>query len=140
MLSLLPNIITGLLGLGSKLILDKDKQAEFVFKVQEMAHELALKLLETKTYPWVDALVKVAYAGDTIIKGLIRPIVATGLFLWGILNPEDIIKLQQLGDVGQAAAYAVFGALPAWGVDRGLSKVRESKKKEKREELYSPFD
>lgn len=113
--------------LGGKLIQDADKRAEYAFKVQEMVQDFMKVMLQTKTYPWIDGLVKLAYAGEAIVKGLIRPAVATGLFVWGILNPENVAQLQELGAVGDVATAGIFGSLPAWGVDRGLDKRKKKK-------------
>jgi hypothetical protein len=128
MLQVLGAILPGLFNIGDKLIEDKDKKAEFAFKVQEMAYKQMEVLMGTKTYPWIDGLVKLAYAGEVIIKGLFRPIAATGLFLYGLYNPEQMLWLQDnLGVIGDGVVATVFGALPAWGVDRGLDKRKKKK-------------
>ena len=125
MIGLLASILPGMFKLGGKLIEDKDKKAEYAFKVQEMAQSLAFKMLETKTYPWIDGLVKLAYASEAIIKGLFRPVFSCGLFVWGLLNPESIAELQNLDFGGDVAVATIFGAAPAWGVDRGLEKRKK---------------
>lgn len=114
--------------IGGKMIPDADKKVEFAFKLQEMTNDFMKAMLAAKTYPWVDALVKLAYASEAIIKGLFRPVVASGLFIWGLANPEDVAKLQQFGVMGEGAIGVIFGSLPAWGVDRGLEKRRKAKK------------
>ena len=38
--------------------MDKDQKLALIFKVQEMAQEMRLAELQTKTVPWVDALHK----------------------------------------------------------------------------------
>ena len=127
MIQLLAGILPGLFKLGDKLIVDKDKKAEFAFKVQEMSQELAFKLLDTKTYPWVDALVKLAYASERIIKGLFRPLVSGGLLVYALWNPDVLDKLQSMGAVGELAIAAIFGAFPGWMVSRHAEKKRKQK-------------
>lgn len=142
MFELLPQLISGLFGLGGKLIRDKDKAAEFAFKIQEMAHELALKLLETKTYPWIDGLVKLAYASETLVKGLFRPIGGFVLFMYGLNHPDLIEKLMNMGIIGQSAAGGIFGSFPAWIVNRGMEKRRDQKIKAQKatQSAADPFD
>ncbi len=120
--------LLGMIGkIGSKLIVDKDKKIEFAFKTQEVALEYMKAMMNVKTYPWVDALVKLAYASEQIVKGLIRPIGSAILFAWGLYNPDMIKQLHELGPMGDLAITAIFGSLPAWGVDRGLSKRKKKK-------------
>ena len=91
MIGLLTSLVPGLFNLGGKLIQDADKKAEYSFKVLEMSQDLALKMLEVKTYPWIDGLVKLSYAGEQIIKGLFRPIITAVGFGFGLyfeLNKE----------------------------------------------------
>lgn len=114
--------------LGDKMIEDKDSRLAFVQKQQELAHEMAMALLQQKTYPWMDALVKMAYASEAIIKGLFRPVFSCGLFIWGLLNPESIAELQKLEFGGDVAVATIFGAAPAWGVDRAMDKRRKKKR------------
>ena len=111
------SILPGLAKLGGKIIEDKDKRAEYAFGVQEMAQTMALKLLEVQTYPWVDALVKLAYAGEAIIKGLFRPLGAaamTGFVIYAELNNIEL-------SAGIEAILA--GAFPAWGISRHQEKA-----------------
>jgi len=119
LLGFLPGLLQGLLHLGDKMIPDQDKKIEFAFKVQQMANDLATKLLDTKTYPWVDALVKLAYASQELITGLFRPIgglLALGYVLYanqhGIVIPNDI----------QMVLVSLF---PAWGISRHIEKNKK---------------
>lgn len=121
MIGLLTGILPSLFKLGGKMIKDQDKQMEYAFKVQEMTQMLALKMLETKTYPWIDGLVKLAYASEAIIKGLFRPLAAAGLFIFGVYAELNNLQLSD------TVTTLLFGALPAWGVDRGLEKRRKEK-------------
>lgn len=134
MIQLLAGLIPGLLKLGDKLIVDKDKKAEYAFKVQEMSQELAFKLLETRTYPWVDALVKLAYASTQIIKGLFRPLMSGALLVWVMVDPGVLDRLQALGDVGQLAIAAIFGSFPGWMVSRHQEKKKKLERKQALEE------
>jgi len=113
---MIPGIILGALKLGSELIEDKDKKNELAFKTME-------KLLESKTYRLVDALVKLAYATEIITKGLIRPLGATALMVFGIYAKANGIETGDLVDA------ACFGSLPAWGVSRHQEKIQKAKKK-----------
>jgi len=125
MMALLTSLLPSLFSLGGKLIEDKDKRAEFAFKVQEMAFKQMEVLISAKTYPWVDALVKMAYASKQIVKGLFRPVVSAGLFVYGMINPDMLQQLHALGIAGDAGIVGVFGAFPAW------MKSRHDEKKKK---------
>ena len=115
------NFLPGMLKLGGKLIVDKDKQAEYAFKVLEMSDRFAQKMLETKTYPWIDGLVKLAYAGESIVKGLIRPLGALGMGCFAIYAEVNAIELSE------AVQALLYGAAPAWGYSRHQEKKRPRK-------------
>ena len=119
MLGLLTGILPGLFKLGGKLIEDKDKRAEYAFKVQEMAQTLAFKLLETKSYPWIDGLVKLAYASEAIIKGLFRPIVSALSLAFVAYCDYKGIPLSQLVEGIMASLF------PAWGASRLKEKMKQ---------------
>lgn len=119
MLSLFTSLIPSLFKLGDKMILDQDKKAEFAFKVQEMTFKQMEQLTNTKTYPWVDALVKLAYASEQIIKGLFRPIASAGMLVFAMYCEINEIALS---DGVQAILY---GAFPAWGVSRHIDKKKK---------------
>lgn len=107
--------------LGSKLIEDKDKRTEFAFKTLDIQQAFMEKMLETKTYPWIDALVKLSYAGEQIIKGLLRPLGAfamTGFAVYAEINGIE------LSDTIQTL---LFGAPVAWGASRHVEKKRKDK-------------
>ena len=118
---MITDIISGALKLGSELIEDKDKKTEYAFKTMDA-------MLTSKTYRLVDATVKLAYASEQITKGLIRPIFSAGLFIWGVLNPDDLAKLHELGTVGDMGIAAVFGAAPGWMVSRHAEKKVKAEK------------
>ena len=128
MLQIIPALLGGLTRLADKLIVDKDKKAEFAFKSQEMTHELSLKLLDMKTYPWIDGLVKLAYASGAIVKGLFRPIVSAGLIGYALYDPTVIDKLHNMGTVGDAILTAIFGSFPGWMVSRHVEKKQKQQK------------
>ena len=116
MLSLFTALIPGLFKIGDKMIEDKDQKAEYAFKVQEMAFKQMEVLIGAKTYPWVDALVKLSYAAEQIIKGLFRPIVTGIGFAFGLY-----FELNDIAISGTVEAI-LFGSFPAWGVSRHVEK------------------
>lgn len=120
MIQAILGIIPGILKLGGELIEDKDKKNEYAFKALELTHELSLKLLDTKTYPWIDGLVKLSYASENIIKGLFRPIASTiamGFVGYCELNGIELSPMVE---------GVMVSLLPAWGVSR--YKEKQAKK------------
>ena len=111
---LLGSVVPSLFKLGDKLIEDKDKKIEFAFKTQEMTFKMMEVMLATKTYPWIDGLIKLAYASEQLVKGLFRPIISGGLFIYGIMHPELLKQLHEVGLGGDAGILGMFGAFPAW--------------------------
>jgi hypothetical protein len=118
----LQTILPGLFNLGDQLIEDKDKKAEYAFKVQQMYFDMAVKLLDTKTYPWIDGVVKLAYASTAIVKGLIRPVGSLGAMVFVAYCSINGIELSDTIETIMVAL------LPAWGVSRYKEKM--SKKDE----------
>lgn len=118
MLSLFTALIPGLFKIGDKLIEDKDQKAEYAFKVQEMAFKQMETLLSVTTYPWVDALVKLSYAAEQIIKGLFRPIITSVALGFGIFFELNDIA------VSPVVEGILFGSFPAWGVSRHMDKKK----------------
>ena len=125
---LLGSIVPSLFKLGNKLVVDKDKQAEYAFKVQDKTFELMEKMLDTKTVPWVDALIKVSYASNDIIKGLFRPVISAGLFIYGLNHPDLIKHLHDLGGMGDAGIAGIFGSFPSWMYSRHVDKKNQTPK------------
>ncbi len=121
MFSLLTSLIPGLFKLGDKLIEDKDKKAEYAFKVQEMFFKQMEVLIAAKTYPWVDALVKLAYASEQIVKGLFRPIGAGVLTGFVIYAEYQGIELSPTIEALGAAAF------PGWMASRHVEKGKKKK-------------
>lgn len=123
MLNLILGIIPGLLKLGSEMIEDPDKRNEFAFKTLEMQHEMMTKVLEMKTYPWIDALVKLAMASNAIIKGLFRPVGATAALVFLAYCSINGIELNPVVE-------GIFASLaPAWGYSRYKEKQAENEAK-----------
>jgi len=128
MFNLFSAIIPGLFKIGDKLIEDKDKRNQYAFKVQEMAFKMMEVMLSTKTYPWIDGLVKLSYAADQIVKGLFRPIFSVGLFIFGLLNLNVLEYLHGLGVIGDAGILGMFGTFPAWMKSRHDEKKAQANK------------
>jgi len=110
-------ITAAVLGLAStfidKFIEDKDKKAE-------IAESMMVKMLDTQTYRWVDALVKLSYAGEQIIKGLVRPLGSFAMACFGAYCAYK--KGIQLDPTVQTL---LFGSPVAWGVSRFAEKKRQ---------------
>ena len=127
MLSLFTALIPGLFKIGDKLIEDKDQKAKYAFQIQEMAFKQMEVLLSVTSYKWVDALVKLSYAAEQIIKGLFRPIgsaLMTGFVIYAELN--DIALSPMVEGI-------LISAFPAWGASRYKEKTS---KKDKPEDEY----
>ena len=121
-------VIEGILGMGMKYMDSKDKK-------EQLALDTVKAMLESKTYKFVDATVKLAYAAEQITKGLLRPAFSIGMFIYGMTNIDVMKQLIELGIVGEGAAAAIFGSAPAWGYSRHVEK-----KKRKAEVAHNDFD
>jgi len=117
MLGLLTSLIPSLLNLGDKLIEDKDKKNEYAFKVLEMSQEMGMKLLDAKTYPWVDALVKLAYASEQIVKGLFRPLGSIACLIFVAYCEMNSIELSP------AVQTVMVSIFPGWVYSRYKEKL-----------------
>lgn len=115
-----PALISGIISIGKEFIEDKDKKNEYADKAMD-------RLLGTKTYMWVDALVKLSYAAEQITKGLIRPI---GSLLMACFAAYCSVKGIVLPEAAQVALY---GAPIAWGASR------HSEKKKKQPDVPEDF-
>jgi len=124
MLSLFTSLIPSLFKIGDKLIVDQDKKAEYAFKVQEMMFKQMEVMLNVKTFPWIDALVKLSYASESIIKGLFRPLGAAALTGFAIY--ADIYGI----NLSEGVELILYGAFPAWGVSRHTEKKDKLKAKQ----------
>lgn len=127
------SIIPGLINLGSELIEDPDKKAEYASKALEMQIELQKAMLQTKTNPKVDAIVKLAYAGEAIVKSLFRPIGALLMFGFAAYCQLNDIQLSE------AMQGILFGSPLAWGYSRHQEK-KEAAKKRPQEDLWGDDD
>ena len=116
MIGLLTSFLPSLFKVGGKMIEDKDKKNEYAFKVLEMSNQVILALINTPTIAWVDALVKLAYAGDAIIKSLFTPILTAVGFGFGIYFELNNIEVSATTEV------ILFGSFPAWRMARQKEK------------------
>lgn len=121
------SIIPSLVSLGSELIEDPDKKNEFAFKVAELEIQLQSKMLDTKTSPKVDALVKLAYAGEAIVKGLLRPVGSACMFIFAAYCEVNAVELSE------GIQMLLYGSPAAWGVSRHIDKAKAKKKPLKEE-------
>ena len=112
------SLVDAALQIGKELVEDKDKKAELAYSTME-------KLLDSKTYRWVDGMVKLSYAAEQITKGLIRPIASVSMFIYGVMNPEVLQQLHALGTAGDVGIAAMLGSAPAWGVGRHIEKKKK---------------
>ena len=119
MISLFTSLIPSLFKIGDKMIVDQDKKQEFAFKVQEMAFKQMETLINAKTYPFVDALVKLSYAAEQIVKGLFRPIGAA--IMTGFVIYAEVKGIELSGTVETI----LISAFPAWGASRHAEKKKK---------------
>lgn len=115
-------IFSGLLGIGKELIEDKDKRAEFSFRVAELQIKLAEKLLTMQTSPWVDAAVKLLYATKELIVPLFRPVVSGAMA--GFVGYAQVKGIT----LSPAVEAAFAGAFPGWIISRHIEKKNGGKK------------
>jgi len=118
-MNILTSLFPGLFKLGDKLIEDADKKAEYAFRIQEMTNDFAKTMLTVKTYPVVDAIIKLSYASEAIIKGLFRPIASVVALSFGIYFEMNSIE------ISATAEAILFGSFPAWMASRHVSKNKE---------------
>ncbi len=119
MIGVATGLISMVSSIGGKLIEDKDKKADFAFKILELAEKRMEVLVNKTTYKWVDALVKLAYAGDQIVKGLIRPIGSAAMTGLAIYCGMKGIQLDP------AVSAVMVAAFPAWGASRHVDKIKK---------------
>lgn len=114
-MSLSLTVLSGLFKLGDKYIEDKDKKAELFTTAMTT-------MLNTTTYKWVDALVKLSYAGEQITKGLLRPLGSFALAGFAMYCQVNSIEL----DI--ALQTFLYGAPAAWGTSRHIEKSNKNLK------------
>ena len=103
--------LDGLFGLAGEFIEDKDKRNEFNMEIMKVKSNLQVTILEQKTHPFIDGLVKLMFA----TKELYRPIMGIAMTLFGAYAHYKGI------DLGNAH-YIFDGAAPAWGLSRHMKK------------------
>lgn len=103
-----------LLVLGNKFIEDPDKKAEYAYKTMD-------RMLSSKTYVWIDALVKLSFAMEQITKGLLRPLGSVAMFGFSAYCTINGIVLPPM------IAEMLFGAPLAWGYSRHVEKSKGPK-------------
>ena len=119
-IAILAPIFADLIGLGRELVVDKDKAMEFETRAREAQLKLLEALAGTTTVPWVDASVKLI----TALVSLARPLGSVAVFAWGLLHPDQLQRLHELGSMGDMALGAIFGSAPAWGLSRHVEKTK----------------
>lgn len=114
----LAELFSNLIGLGKSLIEDKEKQAEFAYKIAELQVQVQEKILTMTTTPRMDAFVKFLYALKELILPLMRPMVSTCLSGFAAYAAYKHIDLGPLN--------VVFGAaFPGWMASRGIEKLTD---------------
>lgn len=107
-----------LIRIADKAIEDKTERLRFQQQVVEQTFQFYRALLEARTTPWVDGLVKLVLA----LKGLFRPVFgAAALAYVAWLNSKGI-SLPPWVEV------ALSALLPGWFVSRGVEKAARSRK------------
>ena len=106
-------LIESAMELGGKFIVDEDKKTEFAYKTLDI-------MLSSKTYRWIDALVKLSYAAEQITKGLLRPLGSVGMFCFAAYCETHAIELSE------SLQYMMYGAPLAWGASRHVDKKNKT--------------
>ncbi len=104
----------GIIGLASEYIEDKDKRNEFIFQMYKYKNELDRMIINQSTIPWVDAIVKVLYA----MQSLWRPFVSAGALI-------AVLYFRATGiDLDPVVEKILVSMFPAWGLSRHMLKSR----------------
>lgn len=117
MINIITSLLPSLFKLGDKLIVDKDKKMEYAFKVQEMTFKMLESIVQMKTVPWVDAVVKLLFA----LMALARPIGTFYLSLKGIDIALDNKEIDMMSG-------GLMGMFPTWMAAREVDKKRKHEK------------
>jgi hypothetical protein len=121
-------LFNNLIGVGKELIVDKDKQIEFAFKIAELQAQLSEKMLTMQTTPKVDAFVKVLYAFKELILPMFRPLVSALPWMMLLWSPETVINTINLVSMKLGEPYSgmiitgLYSMFPAWGYSRHKEK------------------
>lgn len=124
----LTELFNNLIGVGKELIVDKDKQIEFAFKISEMHHQLLHALMTMNTTPKVDAFVKILYALKEVIIPMFRPVFSGLPWLALLISPEHVVNVITYIKTNLGPEYAgpivtgLYGAFPAWMYSRHKEK------------------
>ena len=114
-------VIKGITGVVSEYVVDKDKQNEINFKIQELVKEFATTIVTTKTVPWVDAAVKLMYAFRDCLIPMFRPVFSGALAIFGCyLSYKGIETGMSVQDQAYNAGFAA--PLMQWIHSRGQEK------------------
>lgn len=109
-------VAKGLIGLADQAIEDKDKKIEFQYRVLDRTLGFYEKMMEQKTIPWVDALVKFVM----VFKEFVRPI---GSFILTAAAAYMSYKGIALPDWVEVVMY---GAFPGWMASRHSEKKNKT--------------
>lgn len=114
-------VVESLLALGGKYIDDKTKQMEFATEVAKLGLQTQQVILEDKTSPFVDGLVKLMYASKDVLIPLLRPLGSAALSAFSAYCAYKHIDLGSMGIVMGAA-------FPGWMASRGIEKLTDKDK------------
>jgi len=113
------DLFKSIVGLGQTYIDNKEKAAEFAFQLAQLQVQFSQQLVQTKTSPFVDALVKFMYAMRDVIIPMFRPI---GSFLLtascAYLNYKQIAPPEPINSI-------MASSFPGWMVSRHINKQTE---------------
>lgn len=108
-----------LIDLGSEYIEDPDKRNEFNMKVMEARNDLSLAVIQSKTTPKVDAIVKLLYAMRDTVLPLLRPVgsaILTGFVAYMRYNGTPLSTELEV---------MLASAFPGWMLSRHIQKGKE---------------
>lgn len=105
----------------SEFIEDPDKRNAISLEMAKLEHAIDVALLNTKTSPFVDGLVKILIATRDIIIPMLRPLGSFAMAGFGAYCAAEGIELPEYIQA------ALFGAPVAWGASRHAGK-REAEK------------
>lgn len=126
MIGAIIGLASGLTKLGSKFVLDKDKQAEYAFKTQEWMFKLMEKAIDQPGSTWVNNIIKLSIG----LMPLWRPVGSFVLAGIGIYCKYKGI------DLGEYIEEGMISSPLLWGIAREADK----KRKAKGPEPFDPFN
>lgn len=113
---MITDLVTAALKLGGELIEDKDQRNQLAFDTMKT-------LMESKTYRWLDAIVKLAYASEVLMKGLFRPLGTAALTAVGVYAHWKGVDLGAMHPV-------LDGSFLAWGASRHVEKTKAAEQQQ----------